>query len=118
MVTIKDDAGNVITIDKDNAGDLKSAFKNEFTLGGTDAVSFVDEVTGANRTANVWESPFSENNPDGFDESEYLLDEKFSRPDKSRHFMTENGNRWQRAVRRQSLLQRQRRWRSSRAGER
>lgn len=91
VVTIKDDAGNVITIDKDNAGDLKSAFKNEFTLGGTDAVSFVDEVTGANRTANVWK-PFSENNPDGFDESEYLPDEKFSRPDKS-DIYDENGNR-------------------------
>ena len=91
VVTIKDDAGNVITIDKDNAGDLKSAFKNEFTLGGTDAYSFVDEVTGANRTANVWK-PFSKNNPDGFDESEYLPDEKFSRPDKS-DIYDENGNR-------------------------
>ncbi len=91
VVTIKDDAGNVITIDKDNAGDLESAFKNEFTLGGTDTVSFVDEVTGANRTANVW-MPFSENNPDGFDESEYLPDEKFSRPDKS-DIYDENGNR-------------------------
>lgn len=90
VVTIKDDAGNVITIDKDNAGDLKSAFKNEFTLGGTDAYSFVDEVTGANRTANVWK-PFPEN-PDGFDESKYLPDEKFSRPDKS-DIYDENGNR-------------------------
>ncbi len=90
VVTIKDDAGNVITIDKDNAGDLESAFKNEFTLGGTDAYSFVDEVTGANRTANVWK-PFPEN-PDGFDESKYLPDEKFSRPDKS-DIYDENGNR-------------------------
>lgn len=90
VVTIKDDAGNVITIDKDNAGDLKSAFKNEFTLGGTDAFSFVDEVTGANRTANVWK-PFPEN-PDGFYESKYLPDEKFSRPDKS-DIYDENGNR-------------------------
>lgn len=90
VVTIKDDAGNVITIDKDNAGDLESAFKKEFTLGGTDAYSFVDEVTGANRTANVWK-PFSEN-PDGFYESKYLPDEKFSRPDKS-DIYDENGNR-------------------------
>ena len=90
VVTIKDDAGNVITIDKDNAGDLKSAFKNEFTLGGTDAYSFVDEVTGANRTANIWEP--LKNNPDGFYESKYLPDEKFSRPDKS-DIYDENGNR-------------------------
>lgn len=48
-------------------------------------------MTGANRTANVW-MPFSENNPDGFDESEYLPDEKFSRPDKS-DIYDENGNR-------------------------
>lgn len=91
-VTIKDTIdGNTTTSDKiHNKDDFEDALKNEFTLGGTDSISFKDEVTGEERTANVW-LPRSDENSDGFEESEYNPDETFSRPNKS-DFYDENGN--------------------------
>ncbi len=71
---------------------FQAELQNEFTLGGTEAVVFTDEVTGTDRTANVWRPYDADSNPDGFREMAYEADEAFPRPQKS-DFYDENGNR-------------------------
>lgn len=71
---------------------FQAALQNEFTLGGTEAVVFKDEVTGTDRTANVWRPYDADSNPDGFREMAYEADEAFPRPQKS-DFYDDNGNR-------------------------
>lgn len=100
---LEDGGSAVITTGSDESKtvysqeDFQEALSPEFSLGSTSSVTYEDEVTGADRTANVWlpygeEDVEGETSTKGFHETPYAGEETFAKPQKS-DFYDENGNR-------------------------
>lgn len=99
---LEDGGSAVITTGKEtetvySSEDFQAALSPEFSLGSTSSYTYQDEVTGADRTANVW-LPYDEvdeagkTSTKGFQETPYEGAEKFPKPQKS-DFYDEDGNR-------------------------